>query len=142
MSTIRNILDAKGTAVWSIAPEETVFEALTIMGEKNIGALPVLAQDELVGIVSERDYARKVILKGKTSRNTQVREIMTTAVICATPDQTVHECMEIMTNRHIRHLPVTEDEQLVGIVSIGDLVKSIIAQQQFMIEQLENYITQ
>ena len=142
MKTIKRILDLKGTAVWSIGPNKMVFDALTLMGEKNIGALPVLEDDRLVGIISERDYARKVILKGKTSRETQVSDIMTAPVICTHLKQTVEECMEVMTEHRIRHLPVVEAGQLVGIISIGDLVKTIIADQQFMIEQLENYIVQ
>lgn len=142
MKTIRQILEEKGTQVWTIAPAQTVFDALTTMGEKEIGALTVVANGELVGIISERDYARKVILKGKTSRETQVQEIMSTDVITTDPVRTVQECLGVMTDKHIRHLPVLEAGQLVGIVSIGDLVKAIIAEQEFMIEQLEGYITQ
>lgn len=142
MKRVREILNDKGAQVWSIAPDHTVFDALKLMGEKEIGALTVVEAGKLVGIISERDYARKVILKGKTSRETQVHEIMSRGVISATPDQTVQECLHIMTERRIRHLPVLAAGQLVGIVSIGDLVKAIIAEQQFMIEQLESYITQ
>ncbi len=142
MKTVREILNGKGTQVWSIAPNHTVFDALKLMGEKEVGALTVVVDDQLVGVISERDYARKVILKGKTSRETPVHEIMSTAVISTRLDRTVQECLRIMTDKHIRHLPVLEAGELVGIVSIGDLVKAIIAEQQFMIEQLESYITQ
>jgi CBS domain-containing protein len=142
MKTVREILNGKGTQVWSIAPDRTVFDALKLMGEKEIGALTVVRNDQLVGIISERDYARKVILKGKTSRETPVHEIMSTAVISTRLERTVQECLRIMTDKRIRHLPVLEAGELVGIVSIGDLVKAVIAEQQFMIEQLESYITQ
>ena len=142
MKTIRQILEQKGTQVWTVTPAQTVFDALKIMGEKEVGALVVVADGKLVGIISERDYARKVILKGKTSRETRVHEIMSAKVITVEPGRTVQECLGVMTDRHIRHLPVLEAEQLVGIVSIGDLVKAIIAEQEFMIEQLEGYITQ
>ena len=142
MKTVQQILEIKGTQVWSIAPDSTVFAALKLMGEKEVGALAVLENGRLVGIISERDYARKVILKGRTSRDTFVCEIMSTAVICTQPEQTVEQCMQVMTEKRIRHLPVVEEEQLVGIISMGDLVKAVIAEQQFMIEQLESYITQ
>lgn len=142
MKRVREILNDKGAQVWSIAPDRTVFDALKLMGEKEIGALTVVDANTLVGIISERDYARKVILKGKTSRETLIHEIMSRGVISATPDQTVQECLSIMTERRIRHLPVLAAGQLVGIVSIGDLVKALIAEQQFMIAQLESYITQ
>lgn len=141
MKTVKDVLDGKGYQVYSIAPTATVYEALKLMGEKEVGALAVTDGGRLVGIVSERDYARKVILRGRTSRDTFVREIMTSAVITTRLDQTVEECMALMTDRRIRHLPVMEAGQLIGMISIGDLVKSIIAEQQFMIEQLETYIT-
>lgn len=141
MKTVKDILEEKGHQVWSIAPDATVYEALKVMGEREVGALTVVDGGSLVGIVSERDYARKVILRGKTSRETRVREIMTAAVVTTSPEQTVEECMATMTERRIRHLPVIERGRMVGMVSIGDLVKSIIAEQQFMIEQLETYIT-
>ena len=141
MKTVKDILEEKGHQVWSIAPDATVYEALKVMGEREVGALTVVDGGNLVGIVSERDYARKVILRGKTSRETRVREIMTAAVVTTSPEQTVEECMATMTERRIRHLPVIERGRMVGMVSIGDLVKSIIAEQQFMIEQLETYIT-
>lgn len=142
MQTVQQILNTKGTAVWSIAPDDTVFAALKLMGEKEIGALTVVEHGQLVGIISERDYARKVILKGRTSRDTLVKEIMSTPVITAHFQQTVEECMQVMTEKRIRHLPVLDDGRLVGIISIGDLVKAVIAEQQFLIEQLEGYITQ
>ncbi len=141
MKTVKQILDTKGREVWAIQPEASVFEAIQLMAEKKVGALVVADGDKPVGIISERDYARKVILKGKSSQETPIRDIMTTHVICTRLDHTVEECMALMTEKHIRHLPVLDGEQLVGIISIGDLVKIIIAEQQFMIEQLEHYIT-
>lgn len=141
MKTVKQILDAKGYQVWSITPDKFVFDALKLMGEENIGALAVVEAERLVGIISERDYARKVILQGRTSRDTRVAEIMTAAVVATHLDQNVEECMATMTARRIRHLPVVENDQLIGMISIGDLVKSIIDEQQFMIEQLANYIS-
>lgn len=140
MTTVKQILDTKGYAVWSIHPQESVFTAIQQMAEKEVGALVVLEGDAVVGIISERDYARKVILKGRSSRETAVRDIMTPHVICARLDQSIEECMTIVTERRIRHLPVLDSGRLVGIISIGDLVKTIIAEQQFIIEQLEHYI--
>jgi CBS domain-containing protein len=140
MQTVQDILRAKGYDVWSISPAASVFDALTLMALKDVGALTVMEGDQLAGIISERDYARKVILRGKTSRNTLVREIMSSPVICVPPQQTVGECMTLLTGRRIRHLPVVEGSRVIGMVSIGDLVKSIISEQEFMIEQLENYI--
>ena len=141
MTTIKQILDMKGYAVWSIHPQESVFAAIQQMAEKEVGALVVLEGDAVVGIISERDYARKVALKGRTSRETAVRDIMTADVIHVRLDQSIEECMTIVTEKHIRHLPVLDSGQLVGIISIGDLVKTIIAEQQFIIEQLEHYIS-
>lgn len=141
MQTVKQLLDAKGYDVWSITPDATVFDALTLMAQKEVGALTVMKGEQLVGIISERDYARKVILQGKTSRTTLVREIMTRRVIYTHLEQTVEECMALLTERRIRHLPVIENGQVIGIISIGDLVKSMISHQQFMIEQLERYIT-
>jgi len=135
------ILESKGHEVWSIGPNESVFDALKLMAEKGIGALVVLEASKVVGIISERDYARKVILQGRSSPTTLVSEIMTPRVVYAQPQQNVDECMVIMTEKRIRHLPVMEEGRLVGVISIGDLVKSIIAEQQFLIEQLERYIT-
>ncbi len=141
MYTVNHCLQSKGQQVWSIHPDATVYEALQLMAEKDIGALLVMDGENLVGIFSERDYARKVILVGKTSRETQVREIMTKKVIYVHPQQALEECMAIMTNKHVRHLPVLQDEAVVGVISIGDVVKAIISNQEFVIEQLENYIS-
>ena len=140
MTTVRHVLDEKGRGVHHVHPDVSVFDALKIMAENQIGALVVLDGDNLVGIISERDYARKIVLKGRTSVGTTVREIMSTKVICARLDQTVKECMAVMTAKTVRHLPVLEHKKVVGIVSIGDMVKSIIADQQFTIDQLEHYI--
>lgn len=141
MKTVCQLLQVKGNRVCSVSPETTVYEALRVMAEHNIGALLVLRQSELVGIFSERDYARKVALCGKSSRDTRVEEIMTGKVDCVSPAQSVHQCMELMTQKHIRHLPVVENGQLVGVISIGDVVKAVISEQEFTIEQLESYIT-
>jgi CBS domain-containing protein len=140
MTTVRQILEKKGNHVWTITPDHSVYDALRLMGEKEIGALAVVEGERVVGVISERDYARKVVLKGKTSRETQVREIMTSPVLYVGPEQSVAECMEIMTEQRVRHLPVLENGVLAGIISQGDLVKSIIDEQQFIIGQLENYI--
>ncbi len=140
MQTIRKILSEKGSDVWSTSPVATVYEALQIMADKDVGALPVMEYGKLVGIFSERDYARKVILLGKTSRKTFVREIMTPHVVYATPDMTNEQGLTLMTAKHIRHLPVVEGEEMTGMVSIGDLVRSIISEQKEMITQLEHYI--
>lgn len=141
MKIVRDILQAKGSQVWSIPPDRSVFDALTLMAEKNVGALVVLDGDRVVGIISERDYARKVILKGKSSKEIPVREIMTSPVVCIRPEQSMEECMALMTDKHVRHLPVAENNRLVGLISIGDVVKAIIEEKEFIIGQLENYIT-
>lgn len=141
MKTVRQILDHKGYKVHSVAPDSSVFDALQTMANHEIGALAVLEGGKLVGIVSERDYARKVILKGRASRDTPVSEIMTGRVHCISPDQGVEACMSIMTEQRLRHLLVLDNERLVGIVSIGDVVKAVIEDQQFTIEQLQTYIT-
>lgn len=141
MKTVADLLEGKAAAVWSTAPDTSVFDALTLMAEKNVGALPVLEGDRLVGIFSERDYARKIILKGKTSRETSVREIMTANVISIRPDETIERCMAVMTEKHFRHLPVVENDRLVGMISIGDVVKSVIEAQEATISHLEGYIT-
>lgn len=141
MVTVRQCLQSKGGDIWSIRPEISVYEALEMMAERDIGALLVLEGEKLVGIFSERDYARKVILQGKSSRDTWVSEIMTSRVVFVRPEQTIEECMALMTEKHIRHLPVLDGERLVGVISIGDVVKAIITEQQFVIEQLEHYIT-
>lgn len=140
MQTIRKILSEKGTEIWSTSPGATVFEALQLMAEKDVGALPVMDQGKLVGIFSERDYARKVILLGKSSKKTFVREIMTPHVIYATPDMTNDQGLALMSAKRIRHLPVVDGEDMVGMISIGDLVRSIISEQKEMISQLEQYI--
>ena len=135
------ILSKKGSAIWSIAPHATVFDAIAMMAERSIGALVVTSEDRLVGIVSERDYARKVILLGRSSKETRVHEIMTRFPITVTPDHTVDECMKIMTYHRIRHLPVLIGEGIVGIVSMGDLVNAIISAQAHTIDQLHTYIS-
>jgi len=140
MKTIGDLLKAKGADVYSISPDATVFDALKVMADKEVGALVVLENGELVGIISERDYARKVILKGKFSRDTPVREIMAPEIICLSPSQTVEGCMGLMTDKRIRHIPVLEENRLVGIISIGDVVKSVISEQKFRIDELEHYI--
>ena len=141
MTTVKDILRAKGHDVWTISPGATVYEALSLMAEKNVGALVVVNGTGVVGIISERDYARKVILHGKSSREISVREIMTSRVYYVRPDQNIEECMAQMTDKHIRHLPVLEDDRLIGVVSIGDVVKAMIEHREFVIKQLENYIT-
>ncbi len=139
-ATVRQVLQGKGSVIWSIGPEATVFEALILMAEKDIGAVVVTDGDKLVGILSERDYARRVILKGRSSKETKVSELMTPEVFYVRPDQTIEECMALMTNKHIRHLPVLENDKLVGMITIGDVVKAVIADQEVMIQSLENYI--
>ncbi len=141
MKRVKDILEVKGRAVWSIEPGASVYDAMKLMADKEVGALMVVEGTKLVGLISERDYARKVILQGRSSRSTEVREIMTSRVAYAQPDQTVEECMALMTEKRFRHLPVIDQGQLVGVISIGDLVKSIIDEQKFIIEQLERYIT-
>lgn len=142
MKSVAYILKSKADAgVYSIAPTASVFDALKLMAEKNIGSLLVMEGDAIVGIVTERDYARKVALLGRSSPLTQVREVMTAAVMFVGPEQTSDHCMALMTGHRLRHLPVVEDGKLLGVISIGDLVKDIISEQQFIIEQLERYIT-
>ena len=140
-TTVRQLIDRKGNAVWATRPDSTVFDALTLMAEKGVGALLVLDGDRLVGIFSERDYARKVILKGKSSHSTSVSEIMTEKVVVVHPHHTMNDCMALMTDKHIRHLPVVEGGSVIGVISIGDVVKEIISEQEFVIDQLESYIT-
>ncbi|MFQ5743078.1 MAG: CBS domain-containing protein [Acidobacteriota bacterium] len=141
MKSVSDLLKAKGFEVWSISPAAPIFDALELMADKNVGALLVLEEGELVGIFSERDYARKVVLKGKSSRDTRVEEAMTPVVVKVHPRQSITECMELMTSERVRHLPVLEDDQLVGVISIGDVVKGIISEQEFLIGQLNKYIT-
>lgn len=141
MATVANLLAAKGHELWSVAPDDSVYDAIQRMADKNIGALLVLDGEKLAGIISERDYARKVILEGKSSRDTPVREIMTARVYYVRKDQTIDDCMSLMTERHIRHLPVMDGERPVGMISIGDVVRSIIEDHKTTIKHLENYIT-
>ncbi|MDH3376804.1 MAG: CBS domain-containing protein [Gammaproteobacteria bacterium] len=141
MTTLRQLLKVKGHEIWSVTPDTSVFDTLVLMADKDVGALLVLDNGQAVGIISERDYARNIILKGRASKDTQVREVMTVDVVSAHPDQSVEECMTLMTDRRIRHLPVLEDGGLLGVISIGDLVKSIIAEQKSLIDQLEHYIS-
>ncbi len=141
MKTVSEILRHKGTAVWWVTSETLVYDALELMAEKEIGALLIKEDGGVVGILSERDYARKVILKGRSSLATPVRDIMTRPVVCVHPEQTVDECMALMTSRRIRHLPVILDGEVVGLVSIGDLVKASLDEKDFLIQQLEGYIT-
>lgn len=139
--TIETILANKPRHIWSVSPDATVYDAIALMAEKNVGALLVMERDQLVGIVSERDYSRKVMLKGKTSRNSFVREIMTTELTTANPRETVQECLRFMTDKHIRHLPVVADGELRGVISIGDLVKQVISTQSATLDQLKDYIS-
>ena len=142
MTVVADILKAKGdTIVHSIGPNDSVFDALQRMADKGIGALLVMEGEQIVGIVTERDYARKIALKGRTSTLTQVRDVMTTSVMFVKPGQTSEECMALMTENRLRHLPVIKDDKLIGLISIGDLVKHIISEQKFVIEQLEQYIS-
>ncbi len=140
MATVRQLLAAKSPDVWTIAPHASVYEALELMAEKDIGALLVVQGGRLVGIFSERDYARKVVLRGKTSRETSVAELMTQLVFYVTPDQTIEECLALMTERRVRHLPVMAGTQIVGIVTIGDVGKAIMSEQRTTIRHLETYI--
>ena len=139
--TVGQLLDAKGSEVWTIGPDATVYEALRRLADKNVGALVVVDGGKVCGIISERDYARKITLLERESRDTKVSEIMTADVKTITRDRTVSECMTTITEQHIRHLPVVEDDELVGLISVGDVVKAVIAEQAFLIQQLEQYIT-
>ncbi len=140
MKLVKHILTTKGYDVWSVTPDTSVYDAIELMADKEVGALLVLEAGKLTGIISERDYARKIILKGRASKETLVKEIMTFPVIYTDPDQSVEQCMAMMTTKHVRHLPVLVDDRLIGIVSIGDLVKAIISDQKALIQQLESYI--
>jgi CBS domain-containing protein len=141
MGKVRNIIQTKGNAVFSITSGTTVYNALELMFEKSIGALLVVDNGKFVGIFTERDYARKLILKGKSSKDTLIREVMTERPVTVTPDTSIEDCMKIMTDKKIRHLPVMENDMLVGLISVGDVVKFIIEEQKFIIENLEQYIT-
>ncbi len=140
MKTVSQLLQGKGSNAWSVTPEASVFDALKLMAEKNVGALLVMSDGKLRGILSERDYARKVILLGKSSQEIAVRDIMSDKVVCVGPEQTVDECMALMSGKRIRHLPVLAGGQVIGVLSIGDLVKALIEEQQQTIQQLESYI--
>ena len=140
MKRIQTLLKKKGYDVWRIAPDASVYDAIHLMAEKGVGALIVMDGQKLVGVISERDYARKIILEGRSSENTKISEIMSAEVITVAPDNRIEECMAIMTERRIRHLPVLDGDELLGVISLGDLVKYIIAEQQFVIEQMERYI--
>jgi CBS domain-containing protein len=140
-TTISEILDDKGSQVWSVCPDTIVFDAIQMMADKNVGALAVLDGDRLVGILSERDYTRKVVLLGKSSKSTQVREIISGQVVTVTKDSTVEDCLKLMTKHRVRHLPVLQDGKLTGLVSIGDLVNAVISMQRTTIEQLQTYIS-
>lgn len=140
MQTVGELLDSKGHEVFSIHPDATVFEAVQSMAERGVGSLLVMQDSRMVGILSERDYARKCILQNRSSRETPVRDIMTTDVVCAQPFRSIEECMALMTEKRIRHLPVADGDRVLGLVSLGDLVKSLVVKQQFIIEQLEHYI--
>lgn len=138
--TIGMILNRKGTAIWTISPNATVFEAIQLLARKNIGALPVMEGDRLIGIFSERDYTRKVALEGKTSQNTKVRDILTSHVATISPEDSVEDGMRLMTEKRVRHLPVMDNDRMVGFVSIGDMVNSIISAQSAAIDQMESYL--
>jgi CBS domain-containing protein len=140
MQTIREILDKKGSEVYSVTPDSTVFEALTLMADKNIGAVLVIEGEKLAGIMSERDYARKIALKDKISKEVPVKEIMSSKVICVGPDQTIDNTKAIMISKRIRHLPVLEEDKLIGLISIGDVVNALLDENLFVIDQLETYI--
>jgi CBS domain-containing protein len=140
MATVRQLLNQKGGAVCSVDPDATVFDAIEKMAKHDVGSLVVMEGEKIIGIITERHYARNVVLKGKTSPNTPVYDIMERHVVCTRPEQTVEQCMALMSDKRVRHLPVLDGSEVVGILSIGDLVKSIIGDQKFIIEQLEHYI--
>ncbi len=140
MRTVRDILQEKGSDVYTIAPESSVFQALQLMAEKNVGALMVMSGDTAAGLISERDYARKIVLKGRLSRDVTVREIMSPEIVAVGPEEDVEHCMELMTHKRVRHLPVFDDRRLIGLISIGDIVKAIIEHKEETIRDLEQYI--
>ncbi len=141
MTTVRNILQDKGNTVWFASPETPIVDALRTMAQKNAGALLVMDHDAVVGIFSERDYARKVVLQGRSATEAKIKDTMTSDIISVTPEQSIDECMALMTEKHIRHLPVLENGKLAGLISIGDVVKAVIAEKEHLIKQLHNYIT-
>ena len=141
MGTVRNLLQKKGNAVYSVSPDSSVYDALEELEEKNLGGLVVVENGKLIGVFTERDYARKVILKGRSSKETLVRDIMTSRPLFVTPDNSIDDCMQLMSDKHIRHLPVLENEELIGVISISDIVRYIISEKDFIIENLEHYIT-
>ena len=141
MFSVNDLLRYKGSDVWTISPDKTVYDALVLMATQKIGALVVVENNKVCGMISERDYARKVILKGRSSSKTTVKDIMTTKVLYVAPDKSVNECMALMTELTVRHLPVLKDGELAGLISIGDIVRSVISEQEFVIHQLESYIT-
>lgn len=140
MKTVQQLLESKRHSVVSVSPSATVLDALKVMAEKEIGAVVVLEDGHLVGIFSERDYARKVVLQGKASKDTPVREIMTDKVVCVRPEQSIDDCMGLMTDKRIRHLPVLDHKKVIGVISIGDVVKEMLSEKEFVIKQLESYI--
>ena len=140
MKTVQQLLESKRYSLVSVTPSTTVFDALKVMAEKEIGAVIVIDNGHLAGIFSERDYARKVVLQGKASKDTPVGEIMTERVVCVRPDQTIEDCMGLMTDKRIRHLPVLEHKKVIGVISIGDVVKEMLSEKEFVIKQLESYI--
>jgi CBS domain-containing protein len=141
MKTVQQLLDTKGEQVWSIGPDASVYDALVAMAEHQIGALLVMDDTGMIGLISERDYARNIVLRGLASKDTRVRDVMTRRVVCTRPTQTLEEAMALMTEKRVRHLPVIADGKVIGLISIGDLIKSIISEHKFIIEQLENYIS-
>ena len=141
MKTVKNILDQKGHDIWSVHADNSVFDAVKMMAEKGVGSLLVMDGDKLVGIITERDYARKIILEDKSSKQATVGEVMTRKVLCVSPERTIDECMALMTDKRARHLPVVDHKQVIGVLSIGDLVKAMISEQQILIDQLQHYIS-
>lgn len=141
MRLVQDILNVKGREVFHVTPDTTIYDAIQLMADNSIGSLLVMEDDKPIGIVTERDYARKVALEGRSSREAPVSEIMSTKVLCVSPERTIEDCMALMTDKRARHLPVVDQKQVIGLISIGDLVKAVIAEQQFMIDQLHDYIT-
>jgi CBS domain-containing protein len=142
MKTVGDVINKKGSQVWSVTPSTTVYDVLELMAEKEIGAVVVLDGGQPIGIFSERDYARQVVLKGRTSKDTPVREVMASRIVFVRPEQRIEDCMALMTDKHVRHLPVLQQGTLAGMLSIGDVVKEMISEKEFIIEQLANYIQQ